>query len=87
MTDFKIDSGIPAPEGTPGRALRYPFASMLPGQSFFMPVLEGEDISKRMRACHNAAKSWALRQRNDAEFKVAEEHTDGNVGFRCWRIT
>jgi len=69
---FKIDSSIPVP---PRKDAKYPFASMVVGQSFFVP--ESEATKSSISTCAIRAKPMRFTYRTVTE--------NGVVGTRCWR--
>lgn len=76
MSEFKIESGVPIPEGLggTGRAFKYPWRGMKIGDSFFVPGGNRASLS----ACASRFRSF------NKEFKfVAANEQDG---VRVWRV-
>ena len=93
---FELHTDIPAPEArTAGRKATsaYPFADMVPGQSFFKPVevAEGESVAdaqlKAIRSVRSAATRWNKISKAGAKFRV-DAYTDAehNAFAGCWRV-
>jgi len=76
-TDIKLDDNVPVPsiKGR-GRTTIYPFAEMLPNQSFFVVKEKGPTV----RACIHKHRS------PDKSFTSRAVIEDGVEGIRVWRI-
>jgi hypothetical protein len=72
MIAFKVDTGIPVPEGNYGR---YPFPVMNIGDSFSF----NKDMLKRLRC---AAHAYAQRH-NGVRFVFRQISEDE---WRCWKV-
>lgn len=78
MNTFHVEKGIPVPE-IKGNAARYPFQTMEPGDSFFIPVREGETLARVRSRAYSASRTYGIRHKKS--FLV---RTMGN-GVRVWR--
>ena len=61
---FKIDKNIAMPEvklARRGAAQKYPFDNMKPGDSFFVPVDEGQDLEARRQVIGSSARARGYR--------------------------
>jgi hypothetical protein len=67
---IEVDDTVPLPDE---RRLKYPFATMKPGQSFFVP---GGDLHK----VASAASHWSKTR----GYRFTTRAVDG--GIRCWRV-
>ena len=81
--EFKIEANIPLPKRA--RIAKYPFADMVVGDSFLVPVEFEEHMPqtlRRMMAAKTAAASQLRKQREDnTSFLVSEVP----AGVRVWR--
>lgn len=94
---YELHSNIPAPEprvaGRPA-AVKYPFADMQVGQSFYDPstVDEGKTLadvqSAQIDRLRSAANRWRKTSNNKSHQFRVDVYTDANganfVG--CWRV-
>jgi hypothetical protein len=75
MSTVKIDRGVPLPKRQ-GRPPKYPFATMLAGESFWAPV-----TTATLQACaRRAAVPGAV-------FTAKAEPRGTQPGARCWRAS
>ena len=77
---FKVDSGVPLPalsKGGRGAPPKYPFGTMGPGDSFFVPVADAQRASHPVR---RSANQYGKR----CGMKFATRSVEG--GIRCWRL-
>lgn len=93
---YEITKGVPLPPtarfGRRGGG-KYPFASMLPGDSFFAPVdttgLSPDEIVKlashQAKNLYSAAYCWA--KDNQPEWKFCSRRSIEPPGARIWRLT
>jgi len=82
MDEIKIEKGIPLPERT-WRRLQYPFAKMGVGDSFSVPVPEGEQPG----TFASSLRSNAFRYGESLNMKFAVRLTDANARVRVWRCS
>lgn len=80
MDAIAIDSGIPLPDRK-----RYPFAAMKVGQSFRVPIGQGEEERTAMRRVAGAAGAFAGRNEG-YHFTVRVVSEDGARWVRVWRV-
>lgn len=81
--EFQIENNIPMPKRT--RIAKYPFADMAVGDSFLVPVLFEELLSKtlrRMVAAKTSAAATLRKQRGDKTAFIVSEVPEG---VRVWR--
>lgn len=73
VVPFKLESGVALPPAKRQRSSRYPWATIQPGQSFFIP-------GKTPKGLYQAAKGHKI--------KIAvRAWTEGKtIGTRVWRI-
>ena len=78
---YEIEKGIAAPnwKGN-GRSPIYPFAQMAVGDSFLVPVMDGQTAYKVQRAVRSCASAYGSR--HGMKFRTAT--TD--QGIRVWRV-
>lgn len=91
---YEIQQGIPVPERQWNRRGRkdsqYPFAKMIVGDSFLVPVevMDGEMLAEQQRLTAkrlgSAAWCWAKSKKNGVKFKVRQRPEES--GVRIWRI-
>ena len=78
-TPFRVEKGVPIPEPF----LKYPFAEMQVGDSFFVP---GGDVRNRLSV---AISAWKKSHPGDdfttRKGAVAGDRTELVQGFRVWR--
>lgn len=89
---YKIEKGIPVPLLIRTDSTLYPFGLMNPGESFFIPFEEIENlpdkkektliIRRRIMYAFNQYKKRHKLTKKD--FKVSLRGTDD--GVRCWRV-
>lgn len=80
---FSIDKSIPLPSRAFDQRVKYPFHSMDVGDSFAVPVPEGEDLNaaaKRIRTT-----SAAAARRLGIKLIVGVETTEAGTNLRVWR--
>lgn len=73
---FKVESGIPLPEGNGGGRLpKYPWTEMNVGDSFPVPESQRKTVKSAATAYCNSRKHLRFTVRKDA-----------NGDYRCWRV-
>jgi hypothetical protein len=83
MVMVVIDKGVAIPNEGINR-IKYPFASMASGDSFFIPESHGKN-TKHIRASISQA-AIRYRRKKNGRFTVRTVLENGNPGVRCWRI-
>ncbi len=81
---IEIDKGVELPPRARGKGagVKYPFADLKIGDSFFVPLASGRTQYTHVNAVGGSARSWARTQGNGFEFAVRRE---GDKGARVWR--
>ena len=77
---IEIDKGVPVPDdaGTAG-VKKYPWAEMADGDSFFVPVLEGQTATQVQASIVSSSRKVCRR--------VTRTVTENGVlGVRAWRV-
>lgn len=78
MSEFKIDKGIPLPpRGANGPRSRYPLADLEVGDSFFAPVVNGQEPRELLRRLSGLPATHKPK-------RFAMRTVEG--GVRVWRI-
>jgi|NOAtaT_6_FD_contig_51_1373400_length_473_multi_6_in_0_out_0_2 hypothetical protein len=86
---FAIETDVPVPARA--RSGRYPFDSLQPGQSFFVPLADGIPAAQRddeMRKLARRVSSSCMadkRKNKDRSYRTAAASKDGAIGYRVWR--
>lgn len=83
---FTIEKGIPIPAAQPrGAAVKYPFAQMEIGDSFFVPsVVKGDETAdKAAERLKSSLSSHKRRAQKQTGFVLTVRVVDG--GVRVWR--
>ena len=75
IMSYKIEPGVPVPAKL--RTSKYPFPSMMVGDSFLAPL--GQATPKKIAS---AAYCWSKSRKNDFKFAVR----GCPDGTRCWRV-
>ena len=88
---IKVDKDVPVPAYTRvGRPSRYPWSEMEVGDSFFVPVSEGEDIHKLRTSISGSRYAYTkgMVKRHGVEYRATiRTVTEGGVeGVRAWRL-
>lgn len=81
---FKIDKGYEVPTAHPQPRL-YPFHSMEPGDSFFIPA-EGRAAFKLRKYMQNTCRKYARRVDAAQRYLSVEVEETAGHGVRVWRI-
>lgn len=82
---FKIEKGVPIPAKPGTRETIYPFAEMVPGDSFPVPILEGKTAIYAQQQIRARATTWAARNAAGAKF-VTRAEPDGK-SVRIWLLS
>lgn len=78
--DYPIDRGVPTPRTNHEVKKRYPWDEMRVGDSFFVPVADGEDYA----AVHRRVSASASTRRHRHGGRYTIRRVEG--GLRCWRL-
>lgn len=84
---IEIEDDIPIPPGSDRRSVerKYPLAELKVGQSFFLPLEEGDDL-KRMGNRLSQARQGYQKRNEGVRFTQRMWEKDDEVGIRVWRI-
>lgn len=84
---IEIEDNIPVPPGSDRRAVerKYPLSELKVGQSFFLPLEEGDDL-KRMANRLSQARQGYQKRNEGVRFTQRMWEKDGEVGIRIWRV-
>ena len=84
---IEIEDDIPIPPGSDRRSVerKYPLAELKVGQSFFLPLEEGDDLKRMANRLSQARQSYQKRNEG-VRFTQRMWEKDGEVGIRVWRI-
>ena len=87
MIDIDIDKDIPVPTGSDRRNFeaKYPLKQMNVGDSFFLPLEEGDDI-KRMGNRLSQARQGYQKRNEGVRFTQRIWEQKGETGIRIWRV-
>ena len=85
--DIKLDDDVPVPTGSDRRPAekKYPLSQMKVGQSFFLPLEEGDDI-KRMGNRISQARQGFQKRNDGVRFTQRIWEEDEVIGIRVWRV-
>ena len=85
--EIKIDKDVPVPVGSDRRsgAKKYPLGEMKVGESFFLPMEEGDDI-KRMGNRMSQARQTYQKSNEGVRFTQRIWEEDDIIGIRVWRV-
>lgn len=82
---FKIDKNVEIPENKPFmQRLKYPFAEMDIGDSFFISAKSREDARKIQSRVSAYGTKFSLVYGTKFSTRTVEE--DGETGVRVWRV-
>jgi hypothetical protein len=87
--DYQITYDIPAPEnvdigvGGEGRPVKYPWADMNIGASFWKECPKNKRPSELSNGLTSAARNWARNNKPESRFVSRQELN----GARVWRIS
>jgi len=78
---YEILQDIPAPAATKssGRTAKYPFATLEPGQCFFVPLSDFERAENAVENVRAAAGAWRRRAKLDVKMVVAYANNPAGV--------
>ena len=84
---IEIEDDIPVPPGSDRRAVerKYPLSDLEVGQSFFLPLEEGDDL-KRMANRLSQARQGYQKRNEGVRFTQRMWEKDDVVGIRIWRV-
>lgn len=84
---IEIEDDIPVPPGSDRRSVerKYPLSDLEVGQSFFLPLEEGDDL-KRMANRLSQARQGYQKRNEGVRFTQRMWEKDGEVGIRIWRV-
>ena len=84
---IEIDDDVPIPVGSDRRSAeqKYPLSQMKAGQSFFLPLQEGDDI-KRMGNRISQARQGFQKRNEGIRFTQRIWEEDDTIGIRVWRV-
>ena len=84
---IEIEDDIPIPPGSDRRSVerKYPLAELKAGQSFFLPLEEGDDL-KRMGNRLSQARQGYQKRNEGVRFTQRMWEKDDVVGIRIWRV-
>jgi hypothetical protein len=82
---IKVDKGVPLPPNPGGAVAMYPFAQMVPGDSFAVSVPDGKTANAQRVRLIGAAHCWAKRYAKGAQFATRSEDEGRRV--RIWLLT
>ena len=85
--EIKLDDDVPVPTGSDRRPAEklYPLSQMKVGQSFFLPLEEGDDI-KRMGNRISQARQGFQKRNDGVRFTQRIWEEDEVIGIRVWRV-
>lgn len=83
MSQIKLDDEIPFPGGQRERADKYPWESMNPGQSFFVP---GGKMSTFYSNCRKMGQKYEGREFRARDWEQEQEGGAPIKGVRVWRV-
>ena len=84
---IEIEDDIPVPPGSDRRSVerKYPLSELKVGQSFFLPLEEGDDI-KRMANRLSQARQTYQKQHEGVRLTQRMWEKDEQIGIRIWRV-
>tara|TARA_R100000149_G_scaffold60384_2_gene29560 strand:- start:102 stop:365 length:264 start_codon:yes stop_codon:yes gene_type:complete len=85
--EIKIDKNVPVPIGSDRRSgsRKYPLSEMNVGDSFFLPMEEGDNI-KRMGNRMSQARQTYQKSHEGVRFTQRIWQEDEVIGLRVWRV-
>ena len=87
IDDIKIDSDIPIPAGSDRRSgeRKYPLKLLNVGDSFFIPLEEGDDLKRMANRLSQARQTY--QKRNEGVRLTQRMWEEKNtIGVRIWRV-
>ena len=84
---IEIEDEIPVPPGSDRRSVerKYPLSELKVGQSFFLPLEEGDDI-KRMANRLSQARQTYQKKHEGVRLTQRMWEKDEQIGIRIWRV-
>ena len=84
---IEIEDDIPVPPGSDRRDVvrKYPLSDLKVGQSFFLPLEEGDDLKRMANRLSQARQSYQKRNEG-VRFTQRMWEKDDVVGIRIWRV-
>ena len=84
---IEIEDDIPVPPGSDRRSVerKYPLSELKVGQSFFLPLEEGDDI-KRMATRLRQASQTYQKKHEGVRLTQRMWEKDEQIGIRIWRV-
>ena len=84
---IEIEDDIPVPPGSDRRSVerKYPLSELKVGQSFFLPLEEGDDI-KRMANRLSQARQTYQKKHEGVRLTQRMWEKDEQIGIRIWRV-
>ena len=84
---IEIEDDIPVPPGSDRRSVerKYPLSELKVGQSFFLPLEEGDDI-KRMANRLSQARQTSQKKHEGVRLTQRMWEKDEQIGIRIWRV-
>lgn len=78
---------LKAPPPPPKKSTSYPFAQLIPGGMFFVPLYDSdaEDIKTLAKRVSSAASMRRQRHPHE-EYQTSEWEEDGQIGVGVWRL-
>jgi hypothetical protein len=86
--DYKIESDVPLPVRGQPRAQRFPFAQLKIGQSFKVPLADGDTKERLKTRIYHHLKRWRDEHPEvtlTTAWREPEDETDRIEGLRIWR--
>jgi hypothetical protein len=87
IDDIKIDNDIPVPVGSDRRSgeRKYPLKLLNVGDSFFIPLEEGDDLKRMANRLSQARQTY--QKRNEGVRLTQRMWEEKNtIGIRIWRV-
>jgi|TARA_R100000700_G_C3077285_1_gene84648 hypothetical protein len=84
---IEIEDDIPVPPGSDRRSVerKYPLSELKVGQSFFLPLEEGDDL-KRMANRLSQARQTYQKKHEGVRLTQRMWEKDEQIGIRIWRV-
>ena len=84
---IEIEDDIPVPPGSDRRSVerKYPLSELKVGQSFFLPLEEGDDI-KRMANRLSQARQTYQKKHEGVRLTQRMWEKDEQICIRIWRV-
>ena len=86
---YEINSGYDIDDGpTRHGVLKYPWAKMKVGDSFFVAEADNALRKKLSHSLYHSGRTWLLRRHLDKEFRIAQrQRTEHGIkGGRVWML-